>query len=142
MVVLVLNGREADKVAAAKVWLELLPTLPHLRHAGLVLLGREDCNMDWLRVYLDAPAYRLRFVFETYGGNLLDNKRVFQWPLGVATYRGFPSLVEPLHRTVQRREEHKLVLPPSADVQPRRHVCNFFGTVYPNSSREVACFAL
>jgi hypothetical protein len=70
---------------------------------------------------------------------MVDNKRIFQWPLGVATYRGFPANLP-------------------VNTGARRYLCNFMGTVrvglcgwrvdwdnvwplspqvYPESSREV-----
>ena len=71
----------------------------------------------WLEKYLAAKV--LKFVFVIYDIKT-DSEKLFQWPLGVATYRHFPMI----HKT---------------DVnvnQKRRYTCNFLGTVYPNSSRE------
>ena len=47
--VLVLNAHEAGKLATARPWLDMLPSLPVLENVGLVVLGREDCNNDWLK---------------------------------------------------------------------------------------------
>eukprot|EP00051_Salpingoeca_urceolata_P016341 m.216162 g.216162 ORF g.216162 m.216162 type:complete len:365 (-) comp18652_c1_seq1:170-1264(-) len=119
--VLVINGRTEEKIAFAKTWLEMLPRHPALAAVGLVLLGNEKCHNDWLLSFLDDPAYHIKFVLLVYGDKELQahpRVPVFQWPLGVATYRKFPAHV------------------PWLAGQPRKHVCNFFGTVYPGSSRE------
>ena len=39
--------------------------------------------------------YKIRFVFLVYNGPAMHrDPRVLQWPLGVATYRGFPTLLQ------------------------------------------------
>lgn len=115
-VVLVLNGRTPEKIATARAWLDALDRLPRLAAAGIVLLGTEQCNNSWLHAYLP----RLAFVFLVYRDvTLVDDQRVFQWPLGVATYRGFP-----------------LLHPDAVDTDSARpYLCNMVATVYANSSR-------
>eukprot|EP00052_Salpingoeca_macrocollata_P011711 m.90516 g.90516 ORF g.90516 m.90516 type:complete len:394 (+) comp18169_c0_seq2:50-1231(+) len=121
LVILVLNAHNDEKQPGALVWLELLRQLPRLRHAGIVLLAREDCSNNWLRQYVDDPRYKIRFVFMTYGqADLLDDKKYLQWPLGVATYRHFPRGVAG-----------------GAALQAHRpYLANLLATVYPGSSRE------
>lgn len=60
-------------------------------------------------------------VFLVYDSPLVDNIEFFQWPLGVATYRGFPDF--------SKGQSIDLT-------SPRSHLCNFLGTVYHNSSRQ------
>ena len=60
-------------------------------------------------------------VFLVYDSLLVDNDEFYQWPLGVATYRGFPDYSD--------RQSIDLT-------SPRSHLCNFLGTVYHNSSRQ------
>lgn len=120
--VLVLNGREPAKVAAAKSWLDALGTLRHLRGVAVVLLGSEECSGNaWLRPYLKSQGGRVLAAFIVYDTPMVDDVEVFQWPLGVATYRGFPR--------AQPGE-------PEWQQQQRPYPCNFVGTVYPGSSRE------
>lgn len=119
-VVLVLNGREPSKVAAAKSWLDALDTLRHLRGVAVVLLGSEACSGNaWLRPYLKSQGGRVSAAFIVYDTPMVDDVEVFQWPLGVATYRGFPK-----------------AKPGESEQQQRPYPCNFVGTVYPGSSRE------
>ncbi|XP_055336316.1 ribitol-5-phosphate xylosyltransferase 1-like isoform X1 [Paramacrobiotus metropolitanus] len=118
-VVLVVNGRTEGKVLRARQWLEVTARSPLVENVGLVLLGNEQCNNEWLLWYLESSKYKIRVVFIVYDSTLVDGKRVFQWPLGVATYRGFPLLE----------------LQTGDIVGQRRYLCHFMGTVYRNNSR-------
>lgn len=119
-VVLVLNGREPAKVAAARIWLDSLPNFHKLKGAAVVLLGDEACGNAWLLPYLKSHGGRVSAAFIVYDTPLVDDKEVFQWPLGVATYRGFPKAPSSLLSYEGQRP----------------YPCNFVGTVYPGSSRE------
>ncbi|KAH3819454.1 hypothetical protein DPMN_121189, partial [Dreissena polymorpha] len=117
---LILNGREPEKVNFAESWIASLDSLPHLQNVGLVLLGNEQCNNSWLHRHMSFNGGRIKFVFLVYDSAEIDDTHFFQWPLGVATYRDFPkvdSSVLPVH-------------------VKRKYSCNFLGTVYKNSSRE------
>lgn len=116
---LVLNGRSVEKIKRAQQWLELVPASATVRNVALVLLGDEQCHNEWLLWYLEAEKYRLRAVFLVYDSQLVDGKRVFQWPLGVATYRGFPLLQ----------------LDTNDILTTRAYLCHFMGTIYQNNSR-------
>jgi len=117
--VLVINGRESKKVDFAKAWLNSLADLPHLRNVAVVLLGNERCVNDWLYSYMKRNGGIVQVAFIVYDIPYADSKTFYQWPLGVATYRKFPN-----------------VPPRSVDVFKRRKfICNFLGTVYPDSSR-------
>lgn len=126
-IVLVLNAHEPKLRNTAETWLKLLPKLSQLEHAGLILHGDEACNTRWLMPYLDSPEFKLRFAFVVYNGEVVDNIRVFQWPLGPATYRGFPTEVS-LNNSSWKNLPTKFKSPT---------FCNFLGTVYPGSSREI-----
>ncbi|KAI1883392.1 hypothetical protein AGOR_G00230970, partial [Albula goreensis] len=84
------------------------------------MLGSERCSNDWLRPYLRAQGGFVDLLFLVYDSPWVNGRDVLQWPLGVATYRGFP------------------VVSPSAEMvtAERPYLCNFLGTVYRNSSRE------
>ncbi|XP_059152233.1 ribitol-5-phosphate xylosyltransferase 1-like [Physella acuta] len=119
-VLLVLNGREPAKVSSSRLWLDLLTTLPRLHGAGAVLLGDEGCDNSWIQPYMSYRGGPLKFVFLVYDSPEVDNVHFFQWPLGVATYRDFPTIEStdlPLHNK-------------------RKYLFNFLGTIYKNSSRE------
>ncbi|PNF28880.1 hypothetical protein B7P43_G03847 [Cryptotermes secundus] len=119
--ILVLNGRSEEKIKSAKLWLDYLPLYPNLKKMAVVLLGNEMCDNNWILPYVHSRGGRIDLVFLVYDSPLIDNVEFYQWPLGVAVYRGFPN-----------------VNPESVDVtSPRSHVCNFLGTVYENSSREI-----
>uniref|UniRef100_H2Z1K1 Uncharacterized protein n=1 Tax=Ciona savignyi TaxID=51511 RepID=H2Z1K1_CIOSA len=116
-ILLALNGRDELVAAHAKRWLDYALKLPNLRNLGLLLIGDETCNNQWLKAYLNHAI--LRVVFLVYESPMVDNKRIFQWPLGVASYRNFP-----------------LVNLETLDVSKKRlYICNFIGTTYANSSR-------
>ncbi|NXG44272.1 RXLT1 xylosyltransferase, partial [Psilopogon haemacephalus] len=122
-VVLVLNGREAAKIAFATQWLQYAQTLIQtrkIRRVAVVLLGNEQCSNEWIQPYLKRNGGFVNLLFVTYDYALVNEEDIFQWPLGVATYRNFP------------------VVGPSWSMlrDPRPYLCNFLGTVYKNSSRE------
>ncbi|NXD07715.1 RXLT1 xylosyltransferase, partial [Nothocercus nigrocapillus] len=122
-VVLVLNGREEAKVAHAAQWLLYAQTLiqtRRIRHVAVVLLGNEQCHNEWIWPYLKRNGGFVSLLFVTYDYPLANEEDIFQWPLGVATYRNFPVL-EPSWAMLHN---------------PRSYLCNFLGTVYKNSSRE------
>ncbi|XP_069693916.1 ribitol-5-phosphate xylosyltransferase 1-like [Periplaneta americana] len=119
--ILVLNGRSDEKIAAAKLWLDYVPFYTKLKKLAVVLLGNERCNNNWILPYMRSRGGRIDLVFLVYDSPLVDNVEFHQWPLGVAVYRGFPN-----------------IKPQQVDVSSARsHVCNFLGTVYENSSRKI-----
>ncbi|KAJ8301086.1 LOW QUALITY PROTEIN: hypothetical protein KUTeg_020073 [Tegillarca granosa] len=119
--VLILNGREESKINYSKQWLNFLSNLPKLKNVAVVLLGNEECLNDWIHPYLKINGGIVKFVFLVYDSPEIDNKVFYQWPLGVATYRYFPKV-------------DSAYLPTATH---RKYVCNFLGTIYKNSSREV-----
>lgn len=82
---LILNGRESDKVQFAEIWLKSLHSLSQLRNVGLVLLGNEKCNNSWLHSYMHYNGGLVKFVFLVYDSPEIDDINFYQWPLGVAT---------------------------------------------------------
>lgn len=82
-VFLVLNGRNSEAVKHAQLWLDYLISYKSVYNLGLLLLGDESCNNNWLKQYLQHK--KLRVVFHIYNSDLIDDKRVFGWPLGVAS---------------------------------------------------------
>ncbi|XP_005090411.2 ribitol-5-phosphate xylosyltransferase 1 [Aplysia californica] len=119
-VVLVLNGRSPAQVEASRPWLDLLPSLPMLRNAAVLMLGNERCDNSWLLQYMSHQGGRVKVAFLVYDSPLVDNEHFFQWPLGVATYRQFPLI-----------DSSDLPL-----YQKRHYMYNFMGTVHPNSTRQ------
>ncbi|KFM72355.1 Transmembrane protein 5, partial [Stegodyphus mimosarum] len=117
---LILNGRSEDKVTFAKMWLDFLPQFRNLQSVTLVILGNEQCHNDWLIPYTSKAGGLINTTFIVYDSPLIDNKYFFQWPLGVATYRGFPKV-----------DSKKLDLE-----NARPYICNFLGSIYAHSSRE------
>lgn len=121
--VLVLNGREQQKVTYSTRWLEHVQALVQSRavlHVAVVLLGNEHCNNAWIGPYLKRNGGFVDLLFLVYDSPWVNDKDVFQWPLGVATYRQFP-LIRPNTQLITSN---------------RPYLCNFLGTVYKNSSRE------
>lgn len=87
--VLVLNGREQQKVSYSTRWLEHAQSLIQSRkvsHVAVVLLGNEHCNNDWIGPYLKKNGGFVELLFVVYDSPWVNDKDVFQWPLGVATY--------------------------------------------------------
>ncbi|ETE59683.1 Transmembrane protein 5 [Ophiophagus hannah] len=123
-IVLILNGREEGKISYATQWLHYARTLMQthkLQHVAVVLLGNEQCKNEWIYPYLKSYGGFVELFFLIYDSPIINEEDIFQWPLGVATYRHFP-VVEPSWSMLQR---------------PRPYQCNFLGTVYKNSSREI-----
>lgn len=118
--VLVLNGRDENKVNHAKSWLKYIEYLHHLRNLGIVILGNEECRNSWIYPFLHRNGGPVKFVFLVYDSSDVDEDVFYQWPLGVATYRKFPHV-------------HKSDIEVRAE---RDYTCNFSGTIYRNSSRE------
>lgn len=87
--VLVLNGREQQKITYSTRWLEHVQALVHsntLSHVAVVLLGNEQCNNDWIAPHLKRNGGFVDLLFLVYDSPWVNDKDVFQWPLGVATY--------------------------------------------------------
>ncbi|KAI1299227.1 hypothetical protein HDE_03850 [Halotydeus destructor] len=120
--VIVLNGRSEDKIKFAKSWLDEIKIANKVRPAniGAILLGHESCFNQWIKMYLSKNGGPIKFLFVVYDWKYVDDEDVFQWPLGVATYRHFPN-PDPAKLNLQMQ---------------RQYACNFLGTVYRNSSRE------
>ncbi|KAL7401836.1 hypothetical protein ABVT39_005234 [Epinephelus coioides] len=119
--VLVLNGREPQKVSYSTRWLEHVQALVQshtVSHVAVVLLGNEHCNNDFIAPYLKRNGGFVDLLFVVYDSPWVNDKDVFQWPLGVATQ--FPMI----------RPNAQLI------TSNRPYLCNFLGTVYKNSSRE------
>ncbi|KAM4881966.1 ribitol-5-phosphate xylosyltransferase 1 [Thomomys bottae] len=122
-VVLVLNGRTKAKTFYATQWLlyaQNLVQTQQLRHLAVVLLGSEQCDNSWIMQFLKRNGGMVELLFVTYDSPWVNDVDVFQWPLGVATYRNFP-VVEASWSMLQ---------------DERPYLCNFLGTVYENSSRQ------
>ena len=118
-VVLILNGRVREKIKFAEMWLKSLQMLSNLKKVAVLLLGNEQCNNNWLLPYMVKQGGLVDIAYIVYDIPTESNT-IFQWPLGVATYRNFP----------------KVILTKNDISNQRQYMCNFLGTKYPNSSRE------
>ncbi|KAA0715118.1 UDP-D-xylose:ribitol-5-phosphate beta1,4-xylosyltransferase [Triplophysa tibetana] len=121
--VLVLNGRVQQKISYSIQWLQYVQGLVQahsLSRVAVVLLGNEQCNNDWISPYLKRNGGFVDLLFLVYDSPWVNDKDIFQWPLGVATYRNFPVVT----------------LSSQMVNSARPYLCNFLGTVYKNSSRE------
>ncbi|XP_022201765.2 ribitol-5-phosphate xylosyltransferase 1 [Nilaparvata lugens] len=117
--VLVLNGRAPQKVVLAKQWLDYLHNFKYLTTLIIVLHANEQCDNEWILPYMKSNNGKIDAVFLTYDSTLVDDKEFFQWPLGVASYRGFEFLAT--EKVNMKRG--------------RNYICNFIGTMYENSTR-------
>lgn len=125
-VLLVLNGRSKEKIAISLVWLQSIqklikqqPPFGRSLRLALLVLGHENCFNSWLKPFLVSQGGFVRALFIVYDWEEVDDQEIFQWPLGVATYRGFPRIH--FNKDLVRNR--------------RPFLCNFVGTVYPNTSR-------
>lgn len=87
-VVLVLNGREQQKMSYSTQWLQHAQALVQahtVSHVAVVLLGSEQCTNDWISPYLRRHGGFVDVLFLVYDSPWVNDKDVFQWPLGVAT---------------------------------------------------------
>lgn len=82
--VLVLNGRTADSTKKAKLWLDYLYKYKRLKKVCVVILGNERCQNDWILPYMASKGGILNVAFIVYDTTIVDNKEIYQWPLGVA----------------------------------------------------------
>lgn len=88
-VVLVLNGREQQKISYSIQWLQHVQTLVQahtISKVAVVLLGSEQCTNEWISPYLKRSGGFVDLLFLVYDSPWINDKDVFQWPLGVATY--------------------------------------------------------
>lgn len=119
-VVLILNFRDQEKVNYSLSWIETIAKKSEIKNVGIIALGSEQCNNKWTLNYVNHSQFKIRFMFIVYDWNKVDNVKIFQWPLGVATYRNFPvNVLSSLNLS-----------------SARPYLCNFIATVYPNSSRQ------
>lgn len=126
--ILIVNGREESKVMKSEEWLDSLvdtEKFPQLQNLAIIVLGNERCDNTWLWKYMDAFPLLVKFILIVYDISSSD-RPVYQWPLGVATYRDFPFITKS-----------------EVDFSTKRkYKCNFLGTVYPNSTREILMLQL
>ncbi|XP_039262920.2 ribitol-5-phosphate xylosyltransferase 1-like [Styela clava] len=116
-IVLVVNARDTNLIPNAKLWVDHVLKSAYIEKVAIILLGSETCDNDWLQPYLQQS--RIKCVFMVYDSTLVDDELVFQWPLGVASYRNFQNFNEEF-----------------LDLSAQRpYVFNFIGTVYDGSSR-------
>lgn len=88
-VVLVLNGRVQQKISYSIQWLQYVQGLVQahsVSRVAVVLLGNEQCNNDWISPYLKRNGGFVDLLFLVYDSPWVNDKDIFQWPLGVATY--------------------------------------------------------
>lgn len=88
-VVLVLNGREQQKISYSIQWLQHVQTLVQahtISKVAVVLLGSEQCINEWISPYMKRSGGFVDLLFLVYDSPWVNDKDVFQWPLGVATY--------------------------------------------------------
>lgn len=83
--VLVLNGRSYNKKLYAAQWLDYIYKLSNLRKLGVILLGDERCENDWILPYMRRYGGSIDVLFVVYDWKRIDDNDIFQWPLGVAT---------------------------------------------------------
>ena len=118
-IILILNGRVQEKIRFAEMWLKSLQLLPSVKNVAVVLLGNEQCNNNWLLPYMVRQGGLVNIAYIVYDIPNQDDT-IFQWPLGVATYRNFPNVILGQNDILNRRQ----------------YTCSFLGTLYHNSSRE------
>ena len=119
--ILVLNGRDKQKVKFATDWIKAVDKLKDkLVNVGIVMLGDEQCRNDWIRPYLESYGGHFKFLFVVYDWKLIDNRAIYQWPLGVATYRNFPN-------PDMTKVNLEVIRP---------YICNLVATIYSGSSRQ------
>lgn len=123
--ILILNWRSTEKINYSLKWLNVIINDTKYRQViknlGLIALGNEHCNNSW---FIDKYLTKnFRFLFITYDWTKVNNRNIFQWPLGLATYRNFPVL------------NHSSQLMTEILQWERNYTCNFIATVYNNSTR-------
>lgn len=118
--ILVLNGRTKSNVEIAESYLNQISKFKNKLNLVVILLGNEYCFNDWIKKHLKINDGPIDLMFVVYDWKSVDNLNIFQWPLGVATYRNFPLVHT--NKDLIKKE--------------RKYVCNYLATIYRNSSRE------
>lgn len=62
------------------MWLDYALSLPHPISIGLLVVGDPACQNEWLHPYVNRS--EIKFIFLVYDSPLIDNKKIFSWPLG------------------------------------------------------------
>lgn len=82
--VLILNGRTPDNVEKCEQWLKYLKKLKYLKRVCVIIQGNEQCQNEWILPHMASRGGNINVAFIVYDSVLVDNKEIFQWPLGVA----------------------------------------------------------
>uniref|UniRef100_A0AAZ3RNB0 Ribitol xylosyltransferase 1 n=1 Tax=Oncorhynchus tshawytscha TaxID=74940 RepID=A0AAZ3RNB0_ONCTS len=123
-VVLVLNGQEQQKIPCATRWLQHIQTLmwvDAVNCLAVVLLGSKRCTKGWISIYLRRHGVFVVLLFLVYGSPWVNDKDVFQWPVGVATYVFFSGIWVTANSQMVN--------------STRPFLCNFLGTETAKSLR-------
>lgn len=119
--ILIVNWRNQNKINYSIPWLETAIRSDYIQNIGIIALGNEQCNNEWFIERYSFELSKIQFLFIVYDWNRINNNdKIYQWPLGIATYRNFPS-----------NNEWTSIIQ-----MARPYRCNYIATIYPNSSRE------
>jgi len=88
-----------------------------IKNIALIVFSDLSCNDKYLNTLLEFD--KLRFVYVTHESNLVDNKRVFLWPLGIQYAAGHK-----LRRNLELANNRKVDLTTS-----RTYTANFVGAI-------------
>ena len=132
--VVVSNGRVDRDSALVDLFSRLDRSNTSITSLGLLIVGHESCRNTLLTEFLlRNHTFNVKFVFLVYGPSpgkyIIGNTPIFHWPLGPASYRGFPIV----KFSIQLAYPHN---------KKREHLCNFLGTVYKESSARQSVIAV
>ncbi|CAD5124903.1 DgyrCDS13152 [Dimorphilus gyrociliatus] len=89
--ILVLNGSDAKKIRVSTVILNSLKLFNRLERVGVILLGNEKCENEWFEPFLKRNGGPIDVAWIVYDSELVDDKTVFQFPLGVSMHNYFKT---------------------------------------------------
>ena len=82
--VLALNGLSKPTQRLTKAWLDSLRQRKQSVKLLLVLIGRENCNNDWIYPYMKSNGGVIDKLFIVYDTVVVNEVDIYQWPLGPA----------------------------------------------------------
>lgn len=89
--ILILSGSDSKKIRVSTVILNSLKLFARLEKVGVILLGDDECKNEWFEPFLKRNGGPVDVAWLVYDSKLVDDKTVFQFPLGVSMHNYFKT---------------------------------------------------
>ena len=126
-VVLILNGD--DKTS--RIWFDYLlgGIFPYLQNLALIIRGNPACENQFYKFHYEI-LQKVKFIYTVYDIDLVDDRSIYHWPLGVDTYNDFP-LISKQDINVARKRKYKCSFINSVDKNRSQHQLNQILRIHP-----------